>query len=101
MPTLLEYTGVPMPSTVEGRSLLPLIRGTAAGDDRYAVAELADRSIVTLVAHDWQLLVGPEETVRLYRVTDAGHGREDLSASRPDVVAELSGRLGRWQAEHP
>lgn len=101
MPTLLEYVGTAIPPTVEGRSLLPLIWGTETGQDRYAVSELADRSTVSYVTQDWQLLIGPEQAVRLLWITPAGHGREDYATSRPDVVVELGQRLGRWQAEHP
>ncbi|MGE3267629.1 MAG: sulfatase-like hydrolase/transferase [Chloroflexota bacterium] len=101
MPTLLEYAGVAIPATTEGRSLLPVIQGTDPGDDRYAVAELADRSVVTLVTRDWQVLIGPEQTVRLFRVTPEGHGRDDLFSAYPEVVNDLLRRLAEWQAAHP
>lgn len=101
MPTLLEYAGLTLPPTVEGRSLLPLIWGSEAGHERYAVSELADRSIVSYVTREWQLLTGPEQAVRLFRISPAGHGRRDEALSQPDVVLELGRRLGRWQAEHP
>ena len=101
MPTILEYAGVELPPTVEGRSLLPVLTGAEDGHDRHAVAELADRSIVTLVMGEWQLLIGPNENVRLYTAAPAGHGTESLVPYRPDVVANLGWRLWQWQAEHP
>jgi arylsulfatase A-like enzyme len=102
MPTILELVGLSVPPTVEGTSLLALARDQAAGDDRYAVAELADRSIVTIVTHDWQLLKNSANgSVRLYRLEDDATGQQNLADAEPEVAAELGERLGRWQAAHP
>jgi choline-sulfatase len=38
-PTLCDLTGVPLPGGMEGRSLLPLMRGAEDGGNRCALAE--------------------------------------------------------------
>jgi arylsulfatase A-like enzyme len=101
MPTVLDYLGLPIPPTVDGQSLMPLARGEQSGDERFIVAELADRSLMTLVTRDWQLLRDSSGGQRLYQVTSAGHQQEDRATSLPDVAAELARWLDQWLAAHP
>jgi arylsulfatase A-like enzyme len=102
MPTILDLVGVSVPTTVEGRSLLPLALGQESGEDRFAVAELADRSIATLVTREWQLLKDNfSGYLRLYRLTDAPLYQQDLSAVERETAIELERRLDQWQQAHP
>src|SRR5437762_11227646 len=71
MPTILELLGLPIPGRVEGRSLLPLVADRDSGNDRYAVTELGDRSVVSVVTRDWRLLKNIQDgAVELYRTTE-------------------------------
>jgi signal transduction histidine kinase/arylsulfatase A-like enzyme len=102
MPTILELLGVPVPGKVEGRSLLPLIADQDSGDDRYAVAELGDRSIVSVVTRDWRLMKNTQDgSVELYRTLEDPDDLRDQADAEPDVVAELESLLDEWRAAHP
>jgi arylsulfatase A-like enzyme len=101
-PTILELLGLPIPATVDGRSLLPLVRGEEPGDDRYAISELADRSIVSIVYQDWQLLQSnTSASVRLFRASQPPAAQVDLSAQEPATAAELRRFLETWLAAYP
>lgn len=45
MPTILELAGIPVPDNVQGRSLVPLIRGNEQGWDDVAYSVLFDKMI--------------------------------------------------------
>jgi signal transduction histidine kinase/arylsulfatase A-like enzyme len=102
VPTLLDLLELPVPAKVEGRSLLPLIADQEHGDDRYAVAELGDRSIVSLVTREWRLLKNTRDgAAELYRVVDDPDEQRDLADAEPEVVAELEQLVEEWRAAHP
>jgi arylsulfatase A-like enzyme len=102
MPTVLDLFGIPIPATVEGQSLLPIVRGEQRGNERFAIAELADRSIVTIVTHDWQLLKNNASgVIRLHRTDQPAAIQEEFSAVEPQLAAELENQLDQWQATHP
>lgn len=98
MPTLLELTGTPSPRGVQGRSLLPLLRGTADWTP-VAISESpffgARRAIAT---GDYRLLLTVETGgAELYRVREDPDEQRDLSGAYPDVVERLREGLGSWQ----
>jgi arylsulfatase A-like enzyme len=102
MPTILDLLGMPIPDRVEGRSLLPLVRGEDEGSDRYAVTELGDRSLVSIVTREWRLLKNTENgSVELYHTIDDPDDLRDLADVEPEVVAELERLLEDWRAAHP
>lgn len=102
MPTILELVGLPIPSTVDGQSLLSLVRDESSGDDRHAFAELADRLIVTVITRDWQLLKNNVSgALRLYRTAEAPWPEWDWVYAEPEVAARLERLLDRWQQAHP
>jgi signal transduction histidine kinase/arylsulfatase A-like enzyme len=101
-PTILELLDMPIPEKVEGRSLVPLIFGEEAGAERYGVAELGDRSIVSLVTREWRLLKNTRDgAVELYRVVEDPDDQRDLADAEPEVLAELEQLLEEWRAAHP
>lgn len=102
MPTVLDLLGLPIPAQVEGKSLLPLVRGQDDGGERYAVSELADRSQVSVVTREWRLIRDLRDgTARLYRLDEDPDGYHDVAESEPEVVAELEALLEQWRAAHP
>ena len=116
MPTLLELSGLPLPETLQGQSLLPLL---AAGDGmerpgwihRPAVAEEHVRTAAgtddrhasyALVLDGWRLIhnVTRDEDEPEYELYD--HGRDPLNLSdvaidHPEVVDRLAADLERWR----
>jgi arylsulfatase A-like enzyme len=118
MPTLLELSGLAVPERAQGRSLLPLVRRVAAGED---LAEWRERPAFTeraLRAHE-----GTETDIlpgfaivrggwKLVRHSRPAPGRPDLelydhredplnlrnvAAEHPEVVNRLAAELERWR----
>jgi arylsulfatase A-like enzyme len=101
-PTILDLLGYPAPARAEGRSLVPLVHDREDGADRFAVAEVGSRAVVSIVTRDWRLLQNTESgAVELYRAHDDPDSLRDLADAEPEVVAELSRLLSRWRSEHP
>jgi signal transduction histidine kinase/arylsulfatase A-like enzyme len=99
MPTILELAGLGRADGSEGQSLLPLLERGAATDDRFAVAELADRTRLAITTRDWSLLKSVQTgATALYRVVD---DLQDQSGDEPEVVAELERVLQQWRDAHP
>ena len=116
MPTLLELSGLPLPETLQGQSLLPLL---APGDGmeqpgwihRPAVAEEHVRTEAgtddrhasyALVLDGWRLIhnVTRDEDEPEYELYD--HGRDplnlsDVATDHPEVVDRLAADLERWR----
>ncbi|MCC7105760.1 MAG: sulfatase-like hydrolase/transferase [Chloroflexi bacterium] len=100
MPTVLDALGIKIPVQVEGRSLLPVIRGQESGSDRVAVSELPDGSGIAIETSAWKLIRRTQDRrAELYRLEDPDE-LEDVSDLEPDVVAELSRLLDDWSARH-
>ncbi|HTY18487.1 MAG TPA: sulfatase [Myxococcota bacterium] len=93
MPTLLDRAGVALPPEIDGRSLAPLLRGSAQ-DERLAYSEISDpdSALLRRIAvreGGWKLIVNlpplsdgdvPSE---LYRVSDDPLELHDLSSAEP------------------
>lgn len=103
-PTILDLLGLPELSSVQGTSLLPLIRGETQALDLPAYGESIE--IATLFSGaplrslrygDWKYIhqVDPE----LYDVANDPMETKNLAASHPEKLAELRGRLQALIAE--
>ena len=103
MPTILDLAGLPPPADVDGRSLVPLLRGAPDGD-RPAYAEiphpqsqLARR--LAWRAQGWKLIVNVaplapgEAPSELYHLADDPLETNDLSAREPARKEALLERL--------
>jgi arylsulfatase A-like enzyme len=88
MPTLLDAAGLSIPSSVQGRSLLPVLHGTRPGDDAvvtYSEAGPAWR----LRTRDWAYVFrGDAVHDQLYRLADDPHELTNL-AQDPAAAGEL------------
>ncbi len=102
-PTVLDVLGLERPAKMSGTSMLALAKGGTEPEGRVAVTE--GRGTRSIVYGTWHLLVQDAETGRDGGAGFAGHEslfdlakdpgeRHDLSASRPEMVAELRARLG-------
>jgi len=95
-PTLLELSGQAPPPTLDGRSLLSLVRGepwserTLFGHRRKRGNEL-EQFLWSAVRGRWKLIVDPTtDEVRLYDHVADPEELSDVAAEHPDVVAELT-----------
>ena len=101
MPTLLEIAGSAYPATetrrLEGRSILPMIRGERGVADRTFCWEHEGNRAIR--KGKWKLvMLADAPKWELYDIdADRAEGH-DLAADHPDVVRDLSAEYDRWAA---
>nr|MBA2247808.1 sulfatase-like hydrolase/transferase [Chloroflexia bacterium] len=82
LPTILEYAAIQIPPTLQGRSLMPLIRPEGSGDPGRPESALTEH-------HGWKTL--RSERFR-YLVEDSGREYLFDLESDPDEMVDVSGR---------
>jgi arylsulfatase A-like enzyme len=96
LPTALELLGLPVPEGLQGRSLVPALRGEALAP-RPALAELrlyAGQHGESLELDGWKLVRGRgREAPQLFDVRSDPGDERDVAAEHPEVVARLAGLL--------
>lgn len=100
-PTTSEIAGATVPDTVDGYSLLPLIKGETDGvrDRIFGYFESEMRMIQT---HRWKLIHYPQaERYQLFDLYEDPDELNDLAfnPAHSDRVAQLSNELLSWQQE--
>jgi len=100
MPTLLELLDQPIPSKVQGRSLLPLIEGQL---DRLRAASYSETfmprlawgycELLSLRSDDWRLVLAPRP--ELYDLGSDPGALENLHDRRPEEANRLRSELAR------
>jgi arylsulfatase A-like enzyme len=105
VPTVLELAGRPCPADLDAVSLLPAMRGDAAAEDgvrelyftrREGGAAYGGKSYEAIIRGRWKLMQNdPYAPLELYDLAADPQERNDLAASRRDVVRELSAALQR------
>ena len=106
LPTLLDIAGLEPEQPVDGRSLVPLLRGTG-GFDREALfwhyphyGNQGGRPGSAVRAGRWKLIEwAGEEHADLYDLAADPGETTDLSAREPERVAALRARLAAWREE--
>ena len=97
VPTLLELCGVEVPATVQGRSLVRLLRGETGHHRGHVVAEYADNAEATVRTDRWKLIYSAGNRVRQdgYALSCSPPGRSvrlhDLAAD-PGEITDVAGR---------
>ncbi|HJL14543.1 MAG TPA: sulfatase [Sandaracinaceae bacterium LLY-WYZ-13_1] len=109
MPTLLALARAEGPSVMEGRSLVPLMRGEAVDLPERRVVETWFRGAHAIGVYDdaWAYIehrrpwdgTNPEELQARGRPMDGA--RTDRREAHPDVAAELDAHLEAWEEAHP
>ena len=124
MPTILEFLGVDIPTTVQGNSLLPLIRGETDRLRDYAISgrfiyDVPEGAIDTSFRFDgmagvrnqvcartltderWSYICAPYDMKsELYELTQDPGQQRDLIEERQDVADALREKLLRFLVEH-
>jgi arylsulfatase A-like enzyme len=103
MPTLLDIAGAPIPPEVEGRSLLPLLRGEdLAPHTVFTEANSRGRSPWELRAvreGDFKLVYNLDlDRAELYNLRLDPEERNDLALEQPQLASTMLGRLQGWMA---
>lgn len=97
LPTVLDALDLPAPSTLQGRSLLPLLRGDEAAP-RDVVLDLQRFPSVSARAirrGPWKYIAPRRGEPALYDLGSDPAEQRNLAAERPDVARDLDGALGR------
>jgi arylsulfatase A-like enzyme len=100
-PTVCEMAGIEIPETVQGRSLVPVLRGEA--DSLYPCVFGHFRDAQRMIRTDrWKLVHYPQ--IDKYQLFDLANHPNELNnlatgPCRATVFAELRGKLEAWQKE--
>ena len=99
MPTLLDLHGIAPPSGIQGRSLVPLMRGQASGPYR-AIGESPFRGRQRFLASKdvRALLTADTGAIELYDFREDPLEQHDRAAERPETVQRIRAQLERWQS---
>jgi len=111
LPTVLDVAGVEVPRGLDGRSLLPLVRGEEdpAARPRPVVVETRFRGADKLALFDpeWRLVVNRDEhpgtaPLELFPVGVTENGAANSVADeREDTLRRLANRLSDWERLNP
>jgi len=100
MPTLLDFAGAPIPSPIEGRSLLPVLRGSGAvaGPPHVAFLQLFKGRLAAVVDEQQRkFILDPLSKNQLYDLTKDPAERLNLAAAQAQLAdvrrAEIEKRL--------
>jgi arylsulfatase A-like enzyme len=100
-PTVCELAGVPVPETVEGRSVVPLLRGKVKSVHPAAFGYFRDTQ--RMIRTDrWKLIHYPRiGKFQLFDLTQDPAELKDLSDEprHAEVLADLRTRLRQWQKQ--
>lgn len=108
LPTALAMAGQPAPSSLDGKNLLPALRGESAFPARalawrFVYGENASKAPWAIREGHWKLVMGSvaSQTVQLFDLsTDPGEAH-DLSAAHDDVRERLQKSHDAWVRSMP
>lgn len=96
-PTLLELAGIESPRTMEGLSLLPILRGEEM-NDRPVIAEAivfgSDRKMI--FRDGFKLICSPDEPDMLFDLSRDPGERRNILESSPQIASRLFDDLDLW-----
>jgi arylsulfatase A-like enzyme len=109
-PTLLELAGVAAPEgpAIDGKSLVPLLKGTASDwPERYyfGIKNRGGRDGVPIKLYPGTVIserhkyVNAEDTVELYDLEADPEEKRNLAEAEPELVATMSGAYEKWFQE--
>lgn len=97
LPTFMQLTGLPIPAQAEGKSLLPLLDPSAAGDESIAYAMMPDYVFTSIVTQRYKLIRNNANGQRILFDLTADPGEtHDLSSTQQTMADRLDVQLQRW-----
>jgi len=108
MPTILELAKAEVPDTLEGRSLVPLLRDGELEPPEHVFQETHFRSAnkLSVTTDEWiyvenrDAMGHPERELQRRDRRSAGEATSQVEA-HPDLVEELSAALHEWEQRYP
>jgi arylsulfatase A-like enzyme len=103
LPTILELTGLPPLPEAQGRSLVPLLAGDPEDEEVVILSEGSKTGLTAMVRGSHKLIKnegGGTVTYELYDLANDPGEREDLSASRPELLQRLQVMMERTLAQY-
>jgi len=98
-PTLVELTGGEVPGRVSAPSLVPWLRGERGGEAPADTVVVESNGLYALRHADWKLIVDTAtDSHRLFDLASDPGETNDLAASRPHELDEMTRRLRAWRA---
>jgi arylsulfatase len=106
MPTVLELLDLPPVQGIDGRSLVPLLRGeTSAHRNAVMLSECTWQAKRGVRTRKWKFIrsydpgIYPRDGDELYDLEDDPAEQDNVAELRPDVTRELGEELDRWLAD--
>lgn len=105
MPTTLELCGMDPVEGIDGRSLLAVMENRSRHREEVMLSECTWQAKRGVRTQRWKYIttydpgIYPRSGAELYDLANDPAEQCDVSEARPDVVAELQGRLDTWLAE--
>ncbi|RBP45917.1 arylsulfatase A-like enzyme [Roseimicrobium gellanilyticum] len=101
-PTVCELTGVEIPESVEGKSLLPVLRGGNPEIHGAIFGYFTDTQRMVRTTDGWKLIWYPQANrTQLFHLSEDPHELQDL-ASQPEQAQRreaMMGELKKWMVE--
>ena len=95
-PTIMDLAGIPIPTGMEGRSLLPMIKGEELSGDEHIFLERANR-IKAVRTDDWKYITDLDQgTDELYYLRDDPLETKNVALENRRQVEKLKSRLREW-----
>jgi arylsulfatase A-like enzyme len=103
LPSILDAVGLPIPPGVQGRSFVPLARGTNTDWKRYSFSQLKSGM---LLDGNWKLIDNSLDgtgTCELYDLRNDPREGRDLArdARQRERIAQYRRELASWRADRP
>jgi arylsulfatase A-like enzyme len=100
MPTILDLLGIPPPPDVQGRSLVPLVRGTRTRQPVMSdYSNTQAKRVFQSLRDDRLTYIVDGAAEQLYDTAADPAEQQDVAAERPTEVASARARLARWREQ--
>ena len=103
LPTVLEVLGLPEADGIDGRSLLPLVKGEVASHrDMVMLSEATWQAARGVRTPEWKYIKFMQSTiygrdgVELYDLAADPHEQNNVADDHPEVVATMGAQLQHW-----
>jgi arylsulfatase A-like enzyme len=103
LPTVCDYLEIPLPDSVQGFSLMPLIKGEAADLNAYAFSESRNGWAAAVQDLDWKLMMPvkgtyyPNHRFELYSISDDPSESRNMYFENARLAKEYETRLKEWR----